>query len=483
MSTVSILVIVDGTLKFDDPTSDFSLDLSLEQVCQSKGFRFDVVPYYADYVTVDVVSHSIWDQIWLFGASKSRPESWAAIATAINNRMSNGVGVFATGDHEDLGAGMGRTLRRVRSMRHWGVPDPLVDSAGIDIPNVDLYSRTRINTIGFAQISGDFDATDVDDQPKYPEMRLFGETPEIDYHFICKMPSGLPIRVLPDHGHEGICIDWPELNRIPEDARQGVEEEFGSRTPTVIADAHSHTFRDRYYPVDRMLVYGAISVHDPDANTDLGRVVVDSTFHHWTFDQIKAFSSPASTRGVWKQVQQYFQNVAIWLTPMKTRLQALLDGASRELGSANAQNLFGDLPEAELVPEKIGHYLWGQLAAQFGLSTLIDLLNDLIRYGDRNSEDEKSQKISKQYEKLAGLLRGKPLTFRAAVVELVYVQVLGQIGFDYFSKGASLKLPEKYVAKSVSKEAKQYWKFPHVAIVRAINKELGLFQDESKAQD
>ncbi|NJP09642.1 MAG: hypothetical protein HC866_09275 [Leptolyngbyaceae cyanobacterium RU_5_1] len=49
-----------------------------------------------------------YDQIWLFGfntTALSGPEQ-----TAIANFMQSGGGVFATGDHSSIGAGMGANL-------------------------------------------------------------------------------------------------------------------------------------------------------------------------------------------------------------------------------------------------------------------------------------------------------------------------------------------------------------------------------------
>jgi hypothetical protein len=58
-----------------------------------------------------------FDQVWLFGFS-DKPLDPAEI-TQLTNFMNAGGGVFATGDHQSLGSGMGAGLPRVRRMRDW----------------------------------------------------------------------------------------------------------------------------------------------------------------------------------------------------------------------------------------------------------------------------------------------------------------------------------------------------------------------------
>jgi hypothetical protein len=63
------------------------------------------------------VTTAHYDQIWLFAFSAtalSAPEQ-----ATIAQFMQSGGGVFATGDHETIGAGMGANIPRVRTMRNW----------------------------------------------------------------------------------------------------------------------------------------------------------------------------------------------------------------------------------------------------------------------------------------------------------------------------------------------------------------------------
>jgi hypothetical protein len=63
------------------------------------------------------VTPANYDQIWLFAfttTALSAPEQ-----ATIAQFMQSGGGVFATGDHETIGAGMGANIPRARTMRNW----------------------------------------------------------------------------------------------------------------------------------------------------------------------------------------------------------------------------------------------------------------------------------------------------------------------------------------------------------------------------
>ena len=70
-----------------------------------------------NFTTAAAVTTANYDQIWLFAyntTALSAPEQ----ATIAQFMQSCG-GVFATGDHETIGAEMGANLPRVRTMRNW----------------------------------------------------------------------------------------------------------------------------------------------------------------------------------------------------------------------------------------------------------------------------------------------------------------------------------------------------------------------------
>ncbi len=68
---------------------------------------------------------SQYDQIWLFGINRTGPDPLSpAELNAVAQFMDQGGGMFATGDHENLGQAMAAEVPRVRSMRRWYYPDP-----------------------------------------------------------------------------------------------------------------------------------------------------------------------------------------------------------------------------------------------------------------------------------------------------------------------------------------------------------------------
>src|SRR5688500_7479971 len=91
-----------------------------------KGFRFDVASHFTP---------TMYDEVWLFGvetnfkqsvygtrATSSSYPSDRLADTELDNltaHMNDRRGLFATGDHASLGAGLGQAVDRARNMRHW----------------------------------------------------------------------------------------------------------------------------------------------------------------------------------------------------------------------------------------------------------------------------------------------------------------------------------------------------------------------------
>lgn len=97
-----------------------------------RNFRFD---------DTDDFQPGDYDQVWLFGSHRSRKtgNNWSnqledTELRALMEFMDGGGGVFATGDHEDLGAAMGGFLPRVRQMRRWFFPDVGPNGEGLAPP-------------------------------------------------------------------------------------------------------------------------------------------------------------------------------------------------------------------------------------------------------------------------------------------------------------------------------------------------------------
>jgi hypothetical protein len=124
-------------------------------------------------------------------------------------------------------------------------------------------------------------------------------------HAVLCHPTLGPIDVMPDHAHEGACFSEAEFT--------DPDGEFpsGSR-PQVIAYGHTlpsppHVFEKGNQPARR---FPMISVYDGQAHA-IGRVVVDSTWHHWMDINIEAID--AANTPDWQKISRYYVNVATWL--------------------------------------------------------------------------------------------------------------------------------------------------------------------------
>ena len=146
-----------------------------------ENFRFD---------THDLTAY---DQIWLMGYNSYPPLS-AAEQEKLARFMNGGGGVFATGDHENLGAAISSQLPRVRSMRHWSAPPSALGSDRIDTTMPDHNGVLVLENQS-------------DDIPQTLTLKwyVWGETAlflrRYPHPLLCS-PAG-PITEFPDHMHEG----------------------------------------------------------------------------------------------------------------------------------------------------------------------------------------------------------------------------------------------------------------------------------------
>ncbi|MCI5163407.1 MAG: hypothetical protein D3917_15585, partial [Candidatus Electrothrix sp. AX5] len=116
---------------------------------------------------------------------------------AIEKFMEEGGGVFATGDHEDLGAGICRNIIRVRNMRKWTRDD--------DTPSGNLSDRLS------TMLSGIDDAYEfADESDSYPQRVTLNRNTVAggagSPHPLMQAKNGRAIVHIPDHPHEGECI-------------------------------------------------------------------------------------------------------------------------------------------------------------------------------------------------------------------------------------------------------------------------------------
>lgn len=256
---------------------------------------------------------SRYDAVFLLAINREGSPGLAqepAAMSAITTFMQQGGGLFATGDHEDLGAAMCMTIPRVRAMRRW---------AAADTPNGANTSRLSTNLAGANDVYEFNDQADALPQRLYVNYRTQAGGVGLG-HPVLQVPGTVPpraIEVFPDHPHEGECLLPTALNtKLPD----GLTDEWPSQTgggarvvPEAIALTVSHgdNFGSKAALAPRSFI--PISAYDGQ-RADVGRVVTDATWHH--FVNINLISLAGRNLS---DVKQYYTNLATWLMPKHVR--------------------------------------------------------------------------------------------------------------------------------------------------------------------
>lgn len=328
-----------------------------------------------------------FDEIWLIAVGSpygSPPEAnWLTDQekAALAQFMDGGGGIFATGDHENLGLPLCGELPRVRSMRKWWLATdtsypghPRLQSAppapsGIDVDRVDTLRSGHSDPAASGGVPVLWFDNQSDDIPQqitptmYSVLNPVTGTFSLQPHPLLSSTAG-PITVLPDHMHEGeVILPWnPTLNGAndPSLAFAGanfVEYPAGSDgnpvMPQIVATGQvfAHiTATSEYHAVDPnnsvatpRTGVGLIGAYDGRQTVKrVGRVVVDSTWHHF-FDinligdplaaidpqthppsaaKSEGFLASNTGQGVLSQIQTYYLNIAVWIARASTHAQA-----------------------------------------------------------------------------------------------------------------------------------------------------------------
>jgi hypothetical protein len=308
------------------------------------------------------------DEMWLFGVGGPNETSFLSETElmAIAAFMNAGGGVFATGDHEDLGLPLCGRIMRVRSMRKWYFNNPGPDGEPLAPPGGSggSLAAERIDTTqpGHRETSSSpnfaFD-NQSDDIPQ-----PITATPAGSTHPLLALPGGGLLGVLPDHMHEGEVIDPfdPQFqfsatltyNKGNTGQRTFVEYPLdasghqvrpqilalgtvlGGHTTQVSAEEesfHSGSGTPTKLPSRNFGVIGAYDGH----KAGVGRVCVDSTWHHFFdinligdpaateidhtvvppvelgFEKRKGFTASSQGRAHLANIESYYLNIARWL--------------------------------------------------------------------------------------------------------------------------------------------------------------------------
>jgi hypothetical protein len=364
---VRILVVTDGRINGSHDSEEFGLGQVLDTLHDPSSawwvtFEAELVkrdPPESFRFTQDGFHIDDYHEIWFFGDwpgevanDPAFPDSqidlpqYAPLDDAelkiVAEWMDRGGGVFAAGDHTLLGASMCRRIPRVRTMRRWtraqGVP------SFNDAHRHETLQHTYDETTWW---EGDEWA-----QRIYPVLRRDGRRPfdlfgAYPHPLLCG-PNGV-IDHFPDHMHEGSVFENDEVRL---DESLGIPdyggEEYPILEPEILAATvgeQPETFRLRprpevvahalttnpepltapepggvfmartldVFPGKRFAIVGA---YDGDA-VGVGRVIVDSTWHHWFSMNLVGFQAKAPA--LYQGVQSYYRNVALWLARPEQR--------------------------------------------------------------------------------------------------------------------------------------------------------------------
>lgn len=353
---IQILLVIDGRIQLSSNPNVFGLGLVLDTLLASFSwwvqFHVDiakrdgtlpeealgshVVTYPSFRFTQPDFNIDAYDQVWFFG---DQPNDSAGAITDIDipgrfpldnaelkvvaEWMDRGGGVFAAGDHHILGASMCSNIPRVRTMRKWtqkqGVParddssrhqtlqPTAYQEADAVLQPLEVIYRRAIGSLPFLR-------------PGFPHPLLCSTLGVIDR--------------FPDHMHEGEVIadenvqlgqplDIPGYHRpeypvsIPTFLASGLTDVAPIRTPRPHVIAYGRT-TNQDSPSKR---FGLVSAYDGDS-AGIGRVVVDSTWHHWFSYNLGGIVGSEA----YQKMQAYYRNVGMWLGRPAQRGGMLVSG-------------------------------------------------------------------------------------------------------------------------------------------------------------
>jgi hypothetical protein len=297
---------------------------------------------------------NVYDEIWIFGVVRGRIQFDGHLSVsedlsedelkALAQFMDGGGGIFAAGDHEDLGLQLCGQIPRVSSMRKWywnknGNPGPNGEPSA---PGISGFARHDTLRPGHDIVYDESDQSDDVPQmisPKeywpYPELPVFWR--HFPHPLLCG-PRGI-IRVLPDHMHEGECYVPSDLKRSFTFAGYNTKEypdlPSGEEHPpeviawaTVLGGRTSPSLPEKPGPVNPK-TFGVIGAYDGH-QTNIGRVVVDATWHHFFNVNLKGdrdrdgifgpndikskgFYYSEAGLAAYEDIKAYFRNIAVWL--------------------------------------------------------------------------------------------------------------------------------------------------------------------------
>jgi hypothetical protein len=340
---------------------------------------------------------------------------------AIENFMEEGGGVFATGDHEDLGAGICRNIIRVRNMRKWTRAQGVPSQSGPD----------RLSTM----LSGDDELYEFADESDIHPQRLFLNRNTVaggagNPHPLMQAQNGRAIVHIPDHPHEGECIIPEDLETTFELDGENKREwplEIGGNdpiSPEIVAKSMSAggplffplapgevpggpNDTPKAIPIPREFI--AIAAYDGH-RAGVGRVVTDATWHHFldiNIDGTGARPRPdgdgaprhglrgngADDSPVMMRLRQHWRNLAEWLIPQDRRNCASIGRIAEAMMSFPLiEELNIPAPENRdaSVAAEVGSQIMNELKSRLMPFQVNELMEDVMAMGGSDKSTRKA---------------------------------------------------------------------------------------------
>lgn len=412
---INVLIVIDGIFQFEanNSSSDFTFN-ALVSTLRNAGFQVtlanrepvtDGSGAIANFNFATSVNLLDFDVIWMIGdggfndsgaglegtkgpldTTNMVPNAVPAEKNAIAHFMEQGGGVFAVGDHWNLGSDMCGLLPRVRVMRSWFGDYNPADNGNATPPelasvpgNFPSVGSGRADTT-LRNPHGIYPTTDASQNPTVNPYAYFQNqsdplpqtiTPQTNPVHPILQNNGQPVTVYPDHMHEGNALgtltmsgfDYVhQLSPYGDTSRPEFRSVAGDHpTPQVIATGQAHA-QGTYYVGDDMPPAGMapIEIMDdtqlsgaPTVNTlsvydgrpaGLGRIVTGSTFHHYldinltgtsyvTDANISTYIGGASGEGqglstnapAFAAIQAVYINITNWLARPKPAISLILE--------------------------------------------------------------------------------------------------------------------------------------------------------------
>jgi len=287
---------------------------------------------------------SVYDVIWIFAyqiSTEANPTLDPAEIHALATFMDAGGGVFATGDHEDLGSRICGYLPRVRTMRAWfhGETTALSPMRPSFPLSWDRYDNGRADTKTPNPATGN-------ESDNIAQTITLLTSPA---HPIFRTGGG-DITTLPDHMHEGQTLG-ADAGLIADDYTHGFAHAAyagGAALPAGFVEFPSYdhavvprVVAQRYIDADDdpnldSKTVNLLSVYDGH-QAGVGRVVTSSTFHHFANFNIAGFSEANPD---FQDIKAFFVNITTWLARPTPRIQLIVERSTYSEDEVNSNSTF-----------------------------------------------------------------------------------------------------------------------------------------------